>query len=1362
MWDSPAFSASPDALRKAAALVKAGKDADVTVLLRDEHYSFDRDGRAVESFHTIFRVENEEGVSSWAEISADWEPWHQSRPEIRARVLAVDGTVHTLDLKTLSDMPVHENDPDTYTDEKAFGGPLPAVAVGSIVEQEVIVSDTKPFFAAGSTDRVLLNKSVPVNKARLVISHSDSLPFHYVLKQMPGAKVKKASHDGVETIEIEDGPYPARTDKVTYLPPELPRGPEVEFATGTSWQQVAVEYARLSNEKLRLPDVQSLIAKVGPGSTSRQDLIRRVVTILHKTVRYTGVEFGESAMVPQFPAETIKRKYGDCKDKAALLVTMLRALNIRANLALLSSGPGQDINSEMPGMGMFDHAIVYLPAAGSEPEMWIDATARYSSVGDLPSMDYGRWALVVDEHTTELKKIPELTAERNFHREHRDFALAEFGQASIRERNEQIGPRESEFRSFYNGDAKEVRESSEKYVKQAYLADSLIGLEHGDLTDIEKPFSLTFITKGNRGITDYVNAVVAIRVEDLTYDYPDYFTTSPSEEKDADKEKNGEEKPQPRTADWQINPFINEWDYKITAPAGFKLRSLPPGKDQPVGSGRFTQKYSSNADGTVVEAVIRFESTKSRLTVKEAEELRDEVVKFRKSDPILITFDQVGNSLITAGKIREGLAAYQQLVQLHPKEALHRIQLARALLGAGLGEKARKVALEATVLEPKSAQAYSTLAWILEHDLIGRRLKKGFDYAGAVAAYRKAKDLDPKDKDIRVNLAMLLEYAPDGSRYSANAHLKDAVAEFRDLKKLDEETGRSYADFVLYDLWYAGDFKSLESELNSLPATDTTRGFVAAVAAVRQGSDAALKRSLEITTSEELRRKALTNAGWLLLRLRKYSAAADLLAAGARGDSTETQTAAFAATLRKARPREELKIDSADPRSAVQNFFASMFDTTQSFERVNKNLSRNALRSTDVKKDEQTFSRSMFTIRKQLEKSGVPIVTLGDIVLANSRYSVEGNDALGYRIAVETPGVSSKDAYVVREDGVYKLLHYNLGTNMSPEDLGWQALDLLNQGDIAGARQWLDWAREKTHMGGGDDPLAGQPFPYFWSKGQQGDAEAIRTAALVLVPSKELKDENLKALLQARDRAKTDEEKGRLDLVAASALAQQERWQELAPIADRLLHAYPDSLIAFRFETQVFANTLRLEDWDKLVQDRIARHPDELDYTRSAAELARYRGDFKRSRKLIKELMDRSRATQSDLNLYAWDGLFLPEEIGQDTIEAAERANQLSQNADFSIMHTLACVYARTGKAAQARELILKAMENNVEEPDSAVWLAYGAIAEDYGETEAAQTIYARVDKSGPQSPVSNYVLAQKRLLALKIGPVTAAKSAGQ
>jgi transglutaminase-like putative cysteine protease/Flp pilus assembly protein TadD len=1365
VWDGPAFSATPDALRQAAAEIKPAKDMPVMVLLNERRLSFDAQGKEVETHHMIYRIENEEGVKGWAETSGEWEPWRQSKPEIKVRVISADGSVHVLDPRTMNDVPVHENDPEVYSDRRAYGGPLPAIAVGAIVEEEVTIRDTAPYFAGGTVGRRVLARSVPVHKSRVYLSHPESLPFHYALKLLPDANVRKSSESGQETITIENGllaPYP---EDLRYLPADVAPYAEVEFSTGTSWQRVAEEYALLANDKLRPADVQPLLAKINTTGASRAEIIGRIVVALHKSVRYTGIEFDQASLVPQFPAETLKRKYGDCKDKATLLAGMLRAAGIPASLALLDTGPGQDINVDLPGMGMFDHAIVYVPASRADGELWIDATDAYARPGDLPFMDYGRWALVVDEKTTALKKIPELTEAQNFHREIRQFSLAEFGLADIVEKNELRGPRESEYRDFYNGDAKHIRESSESYVKREYLSDSLISLDHGDTADVTQPFSVTFVAKGKRGTTDLERATMAIRVEDLFYGLPDYFTSSEEADKEkekADKHEERAERDPPRIWDWQINPFINEWDYKIVAPPGFKLRALPPAKESQLGTARFTQKYSANADDTIVEAILRFESGKSRLTVTEAKGLRDALLQAEKSDPVFVTFDQVGHSLLTAGKIKEGLAAYHQLVQLHPKEALHRIQLARALLDAGLAEKARSVAKEATVLEPTSAQAYSTLAWVLEHDLLGRRMKKGFDYSGAVAAYRKAKELDPKDKDIRSSLAILLEYDATGERYTAKAQLKAAVTEFRELKKLDEEASRPFDDNILYDLWYARDFKGLAETVSALPANDTRRGFVIAGVAAEQGADAALKKSLEITTAEEGRTNALTYAGWLLLRLRKYSEAADLMAAGARGKSTETQTTIFAATLKKAKLREDIKIDDNDPRGVIQRFFALAFGHEDDFDQIHRLISRNALKSYDPKKDKEEFRKTMFQLRQQLEKSGVPFEVIGDIVLTNSRYSVEGTDALGYKVTMESPGAQPQDTFVVREDGQYKVLEFAMDGRKPPENLGWQALERLNSNDLAGARKWLDWARERIHMSGSDDPLSGQPFPYFWTKGQEGDAASVRAAALVLVPSKELKGDDLKALLQAKETAKTDQLKTEIDLVAASAYAAQERWAELTPVAEKLLQAYPDSMTAFRFVARSYARTGRLDDWDKLVQQDLAKHPDEADYVRAASELATYRGDYAKARQVIRALMDRSKATETDLNSYAWDALFLPAPLERDSVEAAERANQLSQNANFSIMHTLACLYARMGKPAQAHELLLKAMEaGSIEEPESAVWLALGEIAEQYGETDAARTMYARVEKQDLEGPTSNYVLAQQRLADLKTAAGVDAKSGG-
>ena len=1349
VWSGPAFSADPAALRHAAQGVAADTHSEVTVLLSDAHFTFDETGKMVESRHLIYRIENQKGVEDWAETSGRWEAWHQSKPEVKARVITSEDAVHWLDPKTLSDVPVHENAPDLYTDERKFGGPLPAVAPGAMVEEEVIIRDTAPLFSAGAVYRWVFGWRVPVNKSRLVLVHPTSLPLKYEIHLLPKANVAKSTENGLEYVTLEQGALPAYTENLEHVPADVVLYPEIEFSTGTSWRAVASEYTRISEDKIRSADVQALVAKVDAKEGNRNDVIRQLLALLHKNVRYTGVEFGESSLLPQFPSETLKRKYGDCKDKATLLVAMLRSAGIPAHLALLDTGPGRDINTSLPGLGMFDHAIVYVPASGPDSELWIDATAQYSQVGTLPWMDYGRWALVVSENTESLKQISEITAAQNLHRELREFTLAEYGPAQIVETDDEVGPGEADYREYYAGDAKQVRESSESYVKYTYLADALTSLEHADLSDLNKPLSIKFVTKGKRGNTELFSALAAIRTESLFDRLPEYFRTKEHEQP---KETEDSERPKPRTVDWQITPFTTEWRYKITAPVGFKLRALPSDKIEKIDTLSLTQKYSSNASGTVAEAVFRLESLNARMTVQEAKDLRDAVLKASNADPIFITFDHIGHALVSAGKIKEGLAAYRQVATEHPKQALHKVRLAQALLGAGLGEQARAAAREATALEPSSALAFSTLGMVLKHDLIGRVLKKGMDYDGAVTAYKKAIALDPKDKETLANLALLLEYDPEGTRYTENAKLKEAVAELRELKKLDEEYARRYEDNALFDLWYAHDYQGVLDEVSSLPSNDARKGLTLAAIAVQQGSSAALKKSLEITTDDAERSKALVNAGAVLVRVRKYAEGAAMFAEGARGQNGESQVTRSANLFAKTRPYEELKAESTDPRSVVQQLFGEMLSgrlTLNEYKSLLYEGSQNALETLDQKQ----FQQMMATLKFQLE-GRFPLVTVADIALSNMHYTVEGDDSEGYKITIESPGAAAQDVYVLREGSRYKIAAFSVSGTSVPEDLADVALEAIEENKLPVARKWLDLAREKIHTSGSDDPLSGQPFPYFWTKGQDADASTMRTAALVLLRSKELKGAYLTALSQARLAAKAELDRGRLTMVLAYAYAAQENWTEMLPLAEELAKSFPNSVRAFGLAVTAYSRLNRFDDWDRLLKARMQEQPDELAYVRSAALLAGYRGQFDKSREIIKGLIDKGQATASDLNSYAWEALLLGRPIEQDAIDTAVRANDLTKNADFAILHTLGCIYAAAGKTSQSRELLLKAIDAlHLEEPDSEVWFGFGLIAEQYGEFEAAAKMFARTEKPKSEYPGTSYALAQQHLAALRTGP---------
>ncbi|HVJ05441.1 MAG TPA: DUF3857 domain-containing protein [Candidatus Saccharimonadales bacterium] len=1356
IWGRPAFTADAEALRQAAEVVKPEKHTDATVLLNDLHLTLDEFGRVTESRRLIYRIETQAGVENWAETSGRWEAWHQSKPEFKARVITLEGTEHWLDPKTLTDVPVHTDAPEMYSDGRRCGGPLPAVAIGSIIEEEVILHDTSPLFAAGIARRRSLAWSAPVNLTHVIIAHPESLGLHYELHLLPEAKVTKTNAGGVETITIEQGPLAAYKENPSYVPPDAVLYPEIEFATAASWRNVATEYARLTEDKLRPSEAQALLATINVKDGSREEKIRRIVAALHKNVRYTGVEFGESSLIPQSPSETLKRKYGDCKDKASLLVAMLRGAGISASLALVDAGPGRDVNKELAGMGLFDHAIVYIPATDKDSDLWVDATAQYSQVGTLPWMDYGRWALVVSENTEALRQIPELTSEQNVYREFREFALAEHGMATITETDEEIGPSDADFRRYYSGDSKQVKEKVENYVKQVYIADSLTSLEHGDLTNLDNPSSIKLLTKGRRGFTDFTSAAVAIRVESL-FDYlPQYFWTKEEAAKDDE-----EEKPKARTTDWWITPLTAEWRYKIIAPPGFKLRALPSDRSEKVGTLSFTQKYSANADGTVVEAVLRVENPNNRLTVQQAKALRDAVVQARNSDAILVTFDEVGHSLISAGKIKEGLAAYRQLAVQHPKEALHKVQLSQALVTAGLGEKARSVALEATMLDPTSALAFSNLGLVLQTDLIGRPMKRGMDYKGAIAAFRKAILLDPKDRETRANLAILLEYDADGTRYSESAGLKEAVTVWRELKKLDEEYARTYDNNVLYDLWYAHDYQGVLDYAATLQTTDVPKAISLGAIALLQGSDAALKKSLQITFSDQERSTVLNNAGTLLLYVRRYQEAADVLSEATKGQDSDSASIQRAANAAKTKKYDEVKVDQSGPVSVLRQFIGEMMSGRLTLDEF-KALTYGSLKHSDEPEEKQ-FSQAMESMTGNIGTSGVPLATYADMWVSNLHFALDGNDSVGYKVTVEYPGTTAQNMYVVRDAERYREVGRAVDLKLYTDELAGLVLESIEKKNLAAARKWLDRARDDAHLKGGDDPLADVGFPRFWTKGQEADVATMRKAALVLLPLRELKGAYFDELNEARKAAKTDLERDRLTMVMAFGYQAQKRWAEMLPLTQELTKSSPTSVRAFNLLVRAYVEMKRFDECEKLIQAKIQQHLDEPEYFRSYALFAEWQGDFKKSRAILKTIIDKGQGTANDMNTYAWDALFVPGPIEQESIDIGVRGNELTSNSNFAILHTLACVYAQAGKPSQARNLLLKAMDaEHMEEPSSDVWFGFALIAEQYGVIDAAVKMYGRVEKPKTDIPGATYTIAQQHLTALNELAKAAAKSSGQ
>ncbi|HZI07572.1 MAG TPA: transglutaminase domain-containing protein, partial [Archangium sp.] len=483
------------------------------------------------------------------------------------------------------------------------------------------------------------------------------------------------------------------------LPPDVPQWPHVAFSTGASWTVLARSYHQAVEAQLKDVDLTAQAREAVGTETRREAVALRLLAWVHEQVRYTVLQLGEASVIPRSPYETLLRKYGDCKDMATLLVALLRASGIPAHVALVRVGP-EEVQEALPGFGLFDHAIVYLPG---QPALWVDATDAFNPPGSLTGLVQGRLALVAAPDTKGLLRLPEAPASANGFTATRDFFLAEEGPAKLVERKSFTGTQAALYREhFTRSNPDRVREGYAEYAKTAFSAPDIGRLEPSGLTALDTPFVVELeLPAASRGYTDEREAVVGLWPLSLFSHLPEALTA---------ERKEGT--PARRHELLLPDAYASELRYRVVPPPGFSPAPLPAPFSVKLGPASYTGSYSQQ--GKEVLATFRLETGKRRYSAAEVEAFREAVAQLdAKSEPLVLRFRRDGAEHLAAGRITEALREFRRLVALHPQEALHRSHLALALVEAGAGDEARAEARRAVDAEPKSATAWRALALVL-------------------------------------------------------------------------------------------------------------------------------------------------------------------------------------------------------------------------------------------------------------------------------------------------------------------------------------------------------------------------------------------------------------------------------------------------------------------------------------------------------------------------------------------------------------------------------------------------------------------------------------------------------------------------
>ena len=350
------------------------------------------------------KVLGSEGLQACGNISITFDPTYQKLVIHSVQVIRNGNRIDRLSSKTFNVIQ-QERSSESYI----YDGELTAfcilddIRIGDEIEYAFSRVGRNPLEKGNYSSAYYMSYSEPIGEVshRLTVSTKDSVSIRYsnldieptissnngyrsYIWHVVNAKESKSDNESVHGYD----PY-ARAEVSTYR----------------SWGQVA-DWAIPHYDTSIDPDSElaKWIESEKSGNKSTEDLIRSAIRMVQRNVRYLGLEAGISAYKPHPVEEVFANKYGDCKDKSLLLVSILNQFGATAYPALVNTSVRDSLVNRLPSPYAFDHCIVVAEHNGKN--IWIDPTLR-STHGPLDRITtplYGK-ALVIKPDEADLVDV---------------------------------------------------------------------------------------------------------------------------------------------------------------------------------------------------------------------------------------------------------------------------------------------------------------------------------------------------------------------------------------------------------------------------------------------------------------------------------------------------------------------------------------------------------------------------------------------------------------------------------------------------------------------------------------------------------------------------------------------------------------------------------------------------------------------------------------------------------------------------------------------------------------------------------------------------------------------------------------------
>lgn len=353
--------------------------------------------------HIAMRAINADGVDLVSNLDFDVDPTYQRLTWHFLRVVRSGRAIDQTRTARITALPK-----ETELASRVYDGSvnvnvlLSDVRVGDVVEYAYTLKSKNQLFN-GFSSHTSLTWSDYARRIRVLARHPTSIALQH---QVRGLELEPTiTLDGntrVISIDRRDvDPIAGDTDRPTWVE----QWPSLELSSYRSWADVAQQASVFYPLDASGDQTQLLLAAIREPGGSEEELALRALQRVQQDIRYTSISIGTGSYRPSAPEETLKRGFGDCKDKSVLLASLLQKLGMQANVALVDTDRGEILSTRLPSPFLFDHAIVRVAIGDSA--YWIDPTRdlELTPLAAQRSPDY-RNALILASSTDALTQMP--------------------------------------------------------------------------------------------------------------------------------------------------------------------------------------------------------------------------------------------------------------------------------------------------------------------------------------------------------------------------------------------------------------------------------------------------------------------------------------------------------------------------------------------------------------------------------------------------------------------------------------------------------------------------------------------------------------------------------------------------------------------------------------------------------------------------------------------------------------------------------------------------------------------------------------------------------------------------------------------